>query len=487
MRVIIQKIVGPIIGLSLIVGIYLCWHWLSGAAEESRDGQSQEMAAQTVRHDVVLPPEKLAAAKIEVASVSIQTVQAQVVVPGRITYDENHHIEVRSAASGIIVSMQHKPGDVVASGQLLAVVSSPEVGSARADRARRAAELKLAETQHTWEESSFKGIQLITSAIQARQQSSQIRDSLGNTPVGIAGETLLSAYSNLLLTEATHSRMSGVATSGAVSGRLVQERTAQYDSAVATLQANIQQTLFDAQQKLQTAAATLDDARRRYQLACQQVSTLLGAMSLEPEDDVALTKSSDLALVKIYAPIAGSIEKRLLNETERVTAGDGLYVLADTSHLWVSADVREAYWSKVQVAAGDELAVELPAFNDEKFLAKIYYIGREVDPLTNSIPLVASIDNSKSRLRPGLYAKISLPVSQPKSKLMIPESAVAEHDHSVFVFRPAAADRFDRVDVILGGTHQGLVEVQSGLNAGDKIVVQGTFALKSELLLESEE
>ncbi len=487
MRGSIQRLIVPLLVLSIIGGLWWSWHLYKEPADQDPIAQEPNDAAEIDRDQVILQPDKLSAAKIEIGSAIKRVSQSQVVVPGRIKYDENHHVQVRSAASGIVIEMLHKPGDIVAQGQLLAIVSSPEIGSARADRMRRKDELNLADKQHTWAVTSFKGIQQIAKSIQSRMTPAGIRSSLGDTPVGSSGEILLSAYSNLLLTEASQTRITGVAATGAVSGRIVQERTTQFDSAMASLQANLQQTLFDAQQRQHSAAAGWDDARRRYQLACQQVATLLGRQVSADDGADDTDSASDLSQVRIFAPIQGTVEKRLLNATERVDSGDGLYIVANTSFLWVSADMREANWSKVLLAPGDKLSVNLPAFPDEHWEASVYYIGRELDPATNSIPLVASIDNSSTRLRPGLFAKISLPVSQPEQKLMVPESAIASHDGASFVFRPGDAGQFNRVDIEVGQEQQGWVEVKSGLQDGDRVVVQGTFALKSELLLESED
>jgi cobalt-zinc-cadmium efflux system membrane fusion protein len=71
--------------------------------------------------------------------------------------------------------------------------------------------------------------------------------------------------------------------------------------------------------------------------------------------------------------------------------------------------------------------------------------------------------------------------------LTVPAAAVMRHERRAFVFVPAGSDRYRRVDVEVGAEVGGSVEVKSGLTAGEQVVADGAFLLKSELLLEPDE
>jgi len=109
-----------------------------------------------------------------------------------------------------------------------------------------------------------------------------------------------------------------------------------------------------------------------------------------------------------------------------------------------------------------------------------------VDPATNAVPLVSVIDNSDGRLRPGMFVRVAIPVAEPRTTLTVPESSVLEHDRQPFVFVPAGQDLYERVDVKPGLRTDGLVEIVQGLREGDRVVAEGAFFLKSELLLQGE-
>jgi RND family efflux transporter MFP subunit len=169
-----------------------------------------------------------------------------------------------------------------------------------------------------------------------------------------------------------------------------------------------------------------------------------------------------------------------------VNAGDSLFVLADPSQLWVSADVREQEWEASALTPGCRLRVTVPALNKETFDAELYYVGREVSRDAHSLPIMGRLDNSRGRLRPGLFVQVELPVGEAVQRLVVPAGAVQTHDGRPVVFVEEAQGRYRRRDVQTGASHEGWTEVKSGLSTGDRVVAEGACLLKSEQLLEGE-
>ncbi|MGN6543436.1 MAG: efflux RND transporter periplasmic adaptor subunit [Aureliella sp.] len=209
-----------------------------------------------------------------------------------------------------------------------------------------------------------------------------------------------------------------------------------------------------------------------------------GSRQSEP---LASADIENLSSIEIRAPKSGTVEQRLFSENERVEAGAVLFVLADTSRLWLEADLREPQWKALSLQPGQEITATSPALPDETLKATVVRMGRAVDPTTNAIPLVASIENPYGRLRPGLYVQVELPLGEVTSHIVIPESAVATHARETFVFVTTDDHLFVRRDVRLGKSQDGWSEVIAGLSPGERIATRGVFVLKSELLLENEE
>jgi multidrug efflux pump subunit AcrA (membrane-fusion protein) len=86
-----------------------------------------------------------------------------------------------------------------------------------------------------------------------------------------------------------------------------------------------------------------------------------------------------------------------------------------------------------------------------------------------------------------MFVWVEVPLGKARQALVVPSGAIMRHEGQPFVFVPAGAFTFRRVNIEVGldvGEH---VEIVSGLHEGDQVVERGAFYLKSELLLEREE
>ncbi len=440
-----------------------------------------------VTNEVQLPEGKLNNSQIVVASSQVQTLSPENFVPGRLQYDDRRHVEIRTAAAGIVRKIHVRPGDVVKAGDVLAELDSPEVGQARADVLQRQADARIAQQNRDWQQSTCNGLKKLSEAIRKRTPVDSIRNDFKDVVLGKSRDQLLSAYSDLLLAETLVEAAQQNAQSGVFPARTIEERENSRDSKEAALLAGLEEQSFEAQQRCQQAAAQLADADRRFRISQQTVRTLLGQFEAVPDGDVAASfDEKDLSLVQLKAPFNGTIEKRVVSTSERVAPGDSLITLADTSTLWVAADLREREWNALALKSGDVVKVSTSIAGLESCSATVHFVGREVDPSTNAVPLVAIIENPSGKLRPGMFVRVSVPVAETKQAITVPESAIMEHDRQAFVFTPEPDAKFRRVDITPGIRAGGLVEVVSGLEDGQKVVAQGAFVLKSELLLQGE-
>ena len=435
---------------------------------------------------VRLPAEKIAEAGIHTVPVGKKSLKLTRTVPGRIQYDDTRHIAVKAATAGALIDVKVKPGDPVSAGQVLAILSSPEVGTARSEVIQRGGEFKLLQAEQEWNQQSSDGMKTLVDAIKKKQSVEEIQVSLQERAIGKSRDTMITAYSRFLLADSLSKGLASAGTSGAVSGRLIAERQNERESAEAALQAVLEQAIFDSKQDLKRSGNAVELAQNKLKISQQHLTTLLGY------DEAATTDkpnsgADNLSLVEVRAPFAGTIEKRIYANSERVQLGDTLFILADTTRLWVAADLREGEWAAMGMQPNESVVVTTPAISGREFDAAVYYIGREVASETNSVPLVATINNSDGHLRPGLFVRVRLPLGESREVLAVPESAISEHESQSFVFVEAGERTYRQVFIQRGIQEGEWVEVTSGLSGGEKVVDQGAFVLKSELLLEREE
>ena len=443
---------------------------------DSKEHEEQESESGIV----TLGEQQLTTLELRVEPAGLHPLQVFHVVPGRIRYDDVHHVEIRAAATGILIEVRVTPGDHVTKGQVLGVVSSPEIGVARTDVHHGEENWQLAVNKLDWEREISANLAALIDGLQSRVAITDVEKRFRGKTLGKGREVLMSAYSRFLLAEQLSKRAETVGHSVLPETTLA-ERRAERQSAEAALQAACEQSAFDAAQQLRVAEIEVGDTLRRLNIAREQLTTLLGYSPDTVSEEA--TRGDVLSRVEIRAPFAGTIEERNFAQSERVKNSDTIFVLADTRVLWVAAEVREQDWRALALAPGREVTVEVPALPGRKLPARIRYLGRQVAAETNSVPLVAEISNDEGLLRPGLFVRVSLPFGTPKPVLSVPADAVVSHEGAKFVFVRTGPTTFRRADVTTRLQTDKLVEIASGIEAGTPVVVRGAANLKAALLL----
>jgi len=496
-----QTVIYSIVGLAVVSAI--AWgatRQRTGASPQA-DTAAVEMPEKGVEQTggepiVSLSEGKLSAAGIQVEPASFGTLTHRHSVPGRVAYNDNRHIEVTAPTSGILTDVPVKPGDHVQAGQVLAWLNSPEIGAARADVLQRKAQAELARQLSARAAMLEQNVNALAAQLKEQPDFDLLRKTFSDRVLGDFRDELFGAYSRLQLAESVLKNSADLAESGALSGKVVQERQAELRAAQAALESQYEQARLDVWKERSEAEAATLDAQRRLEIARQHLGSLLlseaairSGMDMPPADEMGASDDDlkNLSRVAVPAPFEGTIERRTFSATERVGQGDSMFVLADTQTLWITAEIRENDWPAVSIRTGQSLQVMVPAFGDEVLEAKVEFIGREVSHDTNAIPVVAVIDNADGRLRPGLFVRVAVPVGVKNDVLTVPTRSVLQHDGQSFVFVSEGPNRFRRVNVEVGDDGDGLVEVTGGLEAGTPVVTSGAFVLKSELLLEGEE
>jgi len=299
--------------------------------------------------------------------------------------------------------------------------------------------------------------------------------------LGSYRQEILSTYSKMRLSTELLANIEPLANSGSVAGRVLRERESERQVAETAFRTARDQATFAATQSKLKAEADVDECDRQCNLAWQAVENLVGYK--EDRQKVNLSTEDALSRLEVRAPIGGTVESRGFATNERVSRGNSLIVLANTDSLYVAASIRENDWAAVALKPGTIFSVTVPALKDRVFEASIRYVGREMQADTNSIPLVATIDNSEGLLRPGMFVRVSIPIGPKRQALSIKPESIVQHDNQQFVFVDMSGGTFKRVDVSTGEASESWVEVTRGLSAGELVVTKGAFLLKSELLL----
>lgn len=184
--------------------------------------------------------------------------------------------------------------------------------------------------------------------------------------------------------------------------------------------------------------------------------------------------------IPVRSPLHGVVLEKSVTQGTAVTVGTPLYVVADLRELWAVAEIDETQLPLVQAGRSTELRVA--AYPRETFAGTITFVGDMVNPKTRRVTVRCQVPNADGRLKPEMYATMTLAAGEPRDVLAVPSVAVQEIDGKPVVFVRTAKGAFERRDVDAGPETDGWVEVRSGVKEGEAVATTGSFLLKSELL-----
>ena len=215
---------------------------------------------------------------------------------------------------------------------------------------------------------------------------------------------------------------------------------------------------------------------------------LLQNYSLTPDEIAGLAADGPQAtsgLMKVRAPFAGTVLERSLSLGALVQPGDRSLLLADTSRVWVITNLYEREVASVLDAQGRRpvsAEVAVAAYPQRTFLGTVERIGGTLDESTRTARARVVVDNPGNLLRAGMFARVNLLLDDASAPLAVPEAAVLEDAGRSFVFVHLEGPYYIRRPVEVGHTMNGWVAISGGVKAGDVIVSEGAFLLKSDVL-----
>ena len=143
--------------------------------------------------------------------------------------------------------------------------------------------------------------------------------------------------------------------------------------------------------------------------------------------------------------------------------------VADLSTVWLSANVAER--DLAQVAVGQAASISVDAWPGKAFEGKVAYVGAVLDPETRTVKVRVAIDNRAGAFKPGMFAHAGF-AGASRRALLVPAAAVLQSGPSTRVMVERSPLVFTPRTVEVGASHDGQVEIVSGLKAGERIVVK---------------
>ena len=398
---------------------------------------------------------------------------------GEVQYDQTTLVDVLPAATGKVVTVQVRLGQKVQAGDVLAVIHSGDFGEAKAAYLEAFTAAEVARQEKSRQLAIGSALEnLLTSA---REQPGS---SIPAATLGEWKSKLVSAVARLrqakIILERETSLVAKQASSRAeleTAEREMQTAQADYTALLEEIQFNVKLDQLKAENASKLADARLNAAEQRMHL-----------FGMDDEGIRAIPQMNDdgrLAQLAVKAPRAGVVTALNITEGKFVETSQSLCTIADTSNVWVWCDLYERDLGPLheRLANGDKplARVKVAAFADT-FAGSVDLLENAVNETTRTVKVRVQVRNEQGKLRPGMFAAVDVPLTGQAKVALVPRQAILSDEGQTFAFVHWRDDFWLRRDVNVGKPQGDMVEVLNGLSVGDRVVANGGFLFKSDVL-----
>ena len=183
---------------------------------------------------------------------------------------------------------------------------------------------------------------------------------------------------------------------------------------------------------------------------------------------------------RITAPVGGTIVETYVIPGQQITTGSPLFRIIDMGSVWIRAYVPVTEIGRIQTPR--EASFRLPGFEQDFKISALnghlVSLGSIVENQTRSIPIIYEVQNPNQQFRIGMFPEMLIAAGQERAVIAVPETALIEDEGRYSVFVQISGEAFARRVVQTGVRDQGMVEIISGLTAGEHVVTVGAFQVR---------
>ena len=182
-----------------------------------------------------------------------------------------------------------------------------------------------------------------------------------------------------------------------------------------------------------------------------------------------------------YSTYSGYITVLNVQQGDYVMEGGTIVELADLSTLWAEAQVYTSQFSQFQQSAS--AIVRIPELGEEAINGRISFVNPEIVPESRINLIRVSIPNKNNKLKPGMAAYVYLSGTK-RYTLTLPVDAVIRDAKGATVWIQTGKNTFKNKMVEVGAEEGSIIEIRSGLQTGDLVVITGAYLLNSEYIFK---
>jgi cobalt-zinc-cadmium efflux system membrane fusion protein len=228
-----------------------------------------------------------------------------------------------------------------------------------------------------------------------------------------------------------------------------------------------QANLTAAENDVRSAEIAVQAARNRLRLIGKtdaEIDTFENTGAITPE-------------APVYSPLAGTVLQRKVGPGQYVNAGasdsDPIFLIGDTSKVWLAAYVRESDAAKVKL--GQRLKFTVLSYPGRVFETKINYISPSIDPGSRRLLVRATVDNPDGMLKPEMFAGVTIITNDDDLRPAVPLEAVIYEGGAARIWVVHEDNGIELRQVALGITNGQMIQVLSGVNGGERVITRGSL------------
>jgi Cu(I)/Ag(I) efflux system membrane fusion protein len=231
-----------------------------------------------------------------------------------------------------------------------------------------------------------------------------------------------------------------------------------------------QKELFEAQKIKETQPQLFNAAREKlknWKLSGKQI-------------DQILDSESTMETYDVQADVSGYVTKKMVNPGDYIRRGEAIYEIADLSKVWILFDVYES--DMPWIKKGNKVEFAIPSLPGETFSGTITFLDPVIDPKTRVAKARVEVANQGLKLKPEMFASatVEAKLRNLSDAVVVPKTAVMWTGERSVVYVKSETEQgvnFMMRDVNLGPALGESYVIESGLQEGEEIAVNGTFSI----------
>jgi membrane fusion protein, heavy metal efflux system len=200
------------------------------------------------------------------------------------------------------------------------------------------------------------------------------------------------------------------------------------------------------------------------------------------EDDIQsiVSQLHSVEHFPLLSPYKGTVIEKHITLGEMTAPEKPLFTISNLDVLWIILDIYEKDLARIDL--GQHVEIFVSAYPEDKFKGLITYVSSVVKEATRTVKVRVEIDNSKRKLKPGMFATARIVTGKKEEIPVVPLSAIQNLEKKKVVFVDRGKNMFEARHIKIGREFENHIEVLEGVMEGEHIVTEGVFYLKSELL-----